>query len=422
MPSRNNRTRKTKLSNAAQSASFVLFNAELAVDEHGWTVVPFGMWRHAQGWQRFGKEQAEAICNAFRSTVGRIKRALTGLPVYKGHPDDPAFAEEFPDKTAYGQVANMEVRENGLAIQQVLSNEGADLVQNEKLHFISPRWDAAQIGERSGVPVWVPTRMISVGLVDRPNIPNKSLVNHSILSNASLEDDFMNKKDLIALFALAADASDADVNAALTAAAKRPTAESLSNAESAKTRIEGELTTAKTALSNAETKLTEATTALANERKAHRTTLVNAAIADGRIRVADEKLWTGRLETNFEAEAKALSNLKPTIKVHGTTEQDALVSLGEVNARLQAMTPEQRSEWAKGGILGNAAVDGDAGSGDDMANVKVLSDLVAQEMTSPKYANCKSNAERHNMAFSAVLKKHPRFLSPVNAPNDDGSK
>jgi hypothetical protein len=409
-----------QLSNVAHCASFVLLNGDLSVDENGWTIIPYGMWRHSQGWQRFGKEQATSICNAFASVVGRIKRALTGLPVFKGHPDDPAFEDQFPDKTEYGQVAKMEVRDNGLAIQQVLSTAGADLVQKDGLKFISPRWDAERVGDRNGVPMWLPTKMISVGLVKRPNIPNQSLANHATLSNASLDEDFMNKKDLIALFGLAADASDDAVSTALSNAAKRPTVEALSNAETAKTAAERakaladtELATTKISLSNVTAERDTATTALSNERKAHRATLVNSAISDGRIKAADEKLWTARLEGNFDAEAKALSNLKPTIKVHGTTEQDALVSLAEVNAKLQSMTPEQRAEWSKTGIMANEDVMG--APGDDMSNVRVIANLVADEMKSPKYDKCKSNSQKHSMAFAAVMKAHPEFLKPVAA-------
>jgi hypothetical protein len=181
------------------SSGCVLANLDLSVDHEGWTVIPFGSWPHSRGLQIFGKAEAENIVSAFKSTWSKLKRAVTGLPVYKGHPDVPEFADEFPDRTEYGQVADMEVRPDGLAIKQVLSQAGAELVKSG-WKFISPFWDAKPAGTQSGVTRWFPTKIFSIGLVKKPNIPNKSLANQ--------EPDLMNKADLIKLFGLAAEATD----------------------------------------------------------------------------------------------------------------------------------------------------------------------------------------------------------------------
>ena len=58
-----------------------------------------------------GKDQAEQIVTAFKSICGKLKRAMVGLPVYKGHPDVAGMEAKYPDKTEYGQVAEMEVRD-----------------------------------------------------------------------------------------------------------------------------------------------------------------------------------------------------------------------------------------------------------------------------------------------------------------------
>ncbi len=130
MRNNQNQSRARSLSNDAGAATIIFSNADLTVDEQGWTLIPYGMWQHAMGWQKFGKEEATAICNAFSSWMGKIRRAITGLPVFKGHPDQPELAAEFPDASEYGQVAEMQARENGLAIKQVLSNAGAELVKS----------------------------------------------------------------------------------------------------------------------------------------------------------------------------------------------------------------------------------------------------------------------------------------------------
>ena len=387
------------LCNDAAAATWIFANENITIDDRGFTVIPFGMWRHPQGWQRFGKEQAEAICNAFNSVVGQSKRVLVGLPIFQGHPAQPELASEFPDKTQYGQLSNMEVRPEGLALQMVLSNDGADLVRSG-YKFPSPRWDAMPTGEKDGATVWDPFKMLSVGLVKRPNIPSASLINHST--------DLMNKKDLIALFGLAADSTDEAVTSAVAAAAKRPTTDSLSNAQTEATTAKAKVTELETSLTNAAKEKTDLATALANEQKAHRTALVNAAFKEGRITEADVPAWTRRLETSFADESKALSNIAPVVKVRGITESLAAV-ITEVNQRLQSMSPEQRAEWSKTGILANDDSTDGAGGGDDMSNVRKLCNLVDAEMKKPSYDGIKDPNARRSAAMRNVLTVHKHF-------------
>lgn len=390
-----NRTRT--LCNYAPGATIIFTNADLTVDEAGWTKIPYGLWRHSMGWQQFGKEEAIAICNAFTSIMGRIKRAIVGLPVFKGHPDEPGMAAEFPDKHEYGQVSEMKAMDDGLAIRQVLSNAGADLVRSG-LKFISPRWDAKPIGEKDDATVWSPYKMLSIGLVKRPNIPNASLVNHSSTP------DIMNKKDLIELFKLAADATDEQVRDAVAAASQRPSAESLSNAEGKLAGKDTEIVALKSSVTALTTERDTANTALANERKSHRTSLINAAVKDGRVKPADLDLWKGRLETNFAAESVTLSNLAPVIKTTATTEQAALALL---NQRLSGMSEEERRSFLASGTLSND--DGD-GPSSDMANVKELCNMVNKEMKSGNYDHIKDPNQKYSAAMGNVLKLHKKFL------------
>ena len=399
--------------NAGLGATIMFANADMSLADDGSILIPYGMWRHTMGWQKFGREEANAICNSFTSwlsrIMGRITGAKVGLPVFNGHPDQKEYESEFPDKTEYGQVESMEAKDDGLSVRMVLSNAGAELVK-KGLRFISPRWDAHPVGEKEDATIWSPFRILSIGLVKRPNIPTASLVNHG--------SELMNKNDLIALFGLVATATDDDVKKAVEAAAKRPSAESLSNAESKLTAAERalaaretELALARTTLTNAESARDTANTALSNERKAHRAVLVNSAIREGRVLPADQAVWVGRLDSNFEVESKALANLKPVLKVEGITEKGQLVNLAAVNAALQAMTPEQRAEWAKTGILANDD-GGDGLSGDDMANVGALVKLVNEEMNSAACQQIKDPQKRHSVAMRNVLAIHKKFLSP----------
>jgi len=120
---RNNNKRRIagrSLSNNALAGTIIFSNADMSVDEKGWTLIPYGKWQHSLGWQHFTKEDAVAMCNTFtraaEGVVNKIRRFVIGLPVFKGHPDEPELASQFPDDTIYGQTAEMEARENGLAI------------------------------------------------------------------------------------------------------------------------------------------------------------------------------------------------------------------------------------------------------------------------------------------------------------------
>lgn len=388
MPSPSNSKRThTGLANNAGAGAIGFCNGEMTMDEHGWTVIPFGMWPHAKGLQNFGKEQATAIYNAWHGMMGVFKRAVVGYPVYKGHPDVPGLEEDFPDKTEYGQIADMEIRPNGLAIKQVLSNAGAELVK-AGWKFISPFWDAEPSGTKDGHILWSPFKINSIGLVKRPNIPNKSLANNSPMNKA-----------LLALLKLAADSTDDQVLAAVTTLANNYSTgvTSLANAETAKTAAEQAAATSKTALETANT-------ALANEKAARVIDALDGAVKTGRITIAEKPVWKGRLETNFAVESAALANVAPTVKVTGTAEQAALAKL---NQRLESMTPAERTEWAK---TGQGLQNDDDESEGGMPNVKTISNLVANEMESPACKHIKSPSARHAAAFNNVMKAHPEFL------------
>ena len=402
MPSKTYFQRTTAhLANEAGAACLAFANGEgLQIDDNGWTVIPYGLWPHVKGLQNFGKDQAEAIFNSWKSIMGQLKRAVVGYPVYKGHPDVPGLEDEFPDKTAYGQVADMEVRDNGLAIKPVLSNAGAELVR-QGFKFISPFWEATPSGTANGTILWSPFRINSIGLVKRPNIPNKSLDNNSTMN-----------KTLIALLKLAADSTDEQVVAAVTALANAQTEQATAMAN-AKTEAATKLENANKAKADAEKASADAATALANERTARITDIIDDAVKTGRIPAADRDTWKKRLETNFGPEQGALANIAPTVKTTATAEQMALSTL---NSRLASMTPEERTAFAKTGALPNAD-DGDQGN--DMDNVKKLSNLVANEMESPACKKIASACKRHQVAFNNVLKAHPEFTKLGGADDEE---
>lgn len=311
------------LANEADSEAQLLGVAnelDLAAGD-GWAqIAPYGTWPHTEGLQIFERADAEQIVSRFKSVWGRIKRAVVGLPLYKGHPDHKAFANTHTDKTQYGQWSDLEARDDGLWGRPVISAAGADLIEGG-LRYLSPNWRAAMTGLANGRPVYRPRILDSVGLTACPNIPGHSLTNETQNPETGTQNrtTIVDLQKLITLLALANTATEADVAAAITALAARPETAALANEQSARTAAETKAT-------EATAKLEAAETALANERTAHAATvkarnaaLVDAAVRSGRIAEAARPTWEARLERDFAGESVALANEKSGPKTEGRT-------------------------------------------------------------------------------------------------------
>ena len=279
----------------------------------GWARIPYGEWPHDAGLQRFGRPEAEAMVGYFKNTWNRIKRAVVGMPIFRGHPDLAALANQYPDKGVYGSIADMEARDDGLYLRPVLSPAGAALVNEQGLKFFSPHWLARKLPDEAGKAVFAPAFMVSIGLTDRPNISGTSLVNTQPTTSMNIPPW------LLALLGLANEATEPQVRTALAALLARPESTALANETTARTTAETALATATTKLGEAETALANERTALKAARAAHAETLVAHAIAGGRITEAQKATWLGRLERDFAAESAALANEKPTVKTAAVT-------------------------------------------------------------------------------------------------------
>lgn len=277
----------------------------------GWALLsPYGEWPHADGLQRFGRPEAEQMVKYFKTTWNRIKRAVVGQPIYRGHPDMKSLANQYPDKTTYGSIADLEARDDGLWFRPILTPDGARQVESGA-KFVSPHWLANSLPSEGGRRVFAPVFLVSVGLTSNPNIPGKSLV------NSKPEEPMTLLAQLIATLALANEATEADVVTHVAALAKRPEPTALANEQTARTTAEGRV-------AELTAKLAEAQTALANERAAFagaREALVNEAVKTGRIAEANKATWLNRLERDFAAEATALANEKAALKTAPVTAQ-----------------------------------------------------------------------------------------------------
>ncbi|MCX6954326.1 MAG: hypothetical protein NTV51_19415 [Verrucomicrobia bacterium] len=235
--------------------AFTLPASDSSADSSGWACIPYGEWPHAQGLQRFGRAEADAMVGYFKNTWNRIKRAVVGMPVFRGHPDLPAAAAQYPDRTVYGTVADLEARDDGLYLRPVLSAAGAALVNEQGLAFFSPHWLAQRLPDEDGRAVFAPALLVSIGLTDRPNITGTSLVN------------------------------------------TEPEPTTLANETAARTAAETRVAELTAQLSALHTQLAIATAA--------------HAVATGRITEAEQTAWRDRLTADFTTASAALANERP---------------------------------------------------------------------------------------------------------------
>lgn len=335
------------LANAVQPTATALANvATLAIGQDGWAVIPYGDTTHcganaekANGYdevkdkpviiQRFTPARAEALANSFHSLFGRIKRAVVGLDVYKGHPDCEAFANIFRDKAPRGVIADMQARPDGLALKFVLNRQGAADVAAGWSHF-SPYWHAEETGIEGKHRVLEPVRLNSIGLVGAPgsglmrgNIPGLSLVNADPLS-ATMKNELIQLLALLGITVPPETAETPEAFAPFLATAKttiadlKPKAE-LDKVEADKAKVEGELAVANarvtslqgehaTALANART---QGETALKTFRTGAAGALVTVAIAAGRVPAAEREAQVTALANaaDFTAAATALATM-----------------------------------------------------------------------------------------------------------------
>lgn len=391
----------------------------LEFDDEGWALIPFGESHHSgrparldvanaadvalaekakRGViQRFTREDAEKIALDARSVWGRIKRAIVGLPIFKGHPDAPNYAARFPDKAERGGVGDMQVTDRGLRFRPVLNRQGETDVESGWSDF-SPYWVTRLVGDRDGVPIVAPYRLKSIGLVPRGNIPGLSLVN---AAGELLSDETENKtmnKDLIRLLAamgitLAPDAKDdaagAAVDQALPKFAAANAAElELPTVKASLTRLETEkatLATEKLELANARTvaegKATAAEAKFIAERKARAGEVVDAAITAGRVQAAkrDAQILELVNSADFDQAANAVLAQAQRIKTRS--------AVGDLKKDSAAVQTRQETVLE----LVNTAM--------EEADIKAL-----------------PAEERYDAAFKRVEKKNPSLFSAMQAP------
>ena len=337
--------------NSAPVAEAVAFTNEIKLDYDGWAqLAPFGdypgqaLLRGSGGGfvkfdaiQRLDRTAAETMVARFKSPWQRMKRYFTGCQIFAGHPDVPAFANDYPDKMAKGMIVDLQVRADGLFCKPVFTNEGSELVESGKLRAFSAYWSAREIGGQTGPDgrprkIYRPEQLKSAGLTNHPNLPvhllNEAQPHPSPLVKKQMVIDFLASQGIT----LANEASDDQIAAALQQFGDRAVV-------------------AETTVATRTLELEAASAELANERRFHIDTLLDHAVTAGRITVAQRPDWTTRLESDFANESSALAQLPPTLKTKPVTFQFGARKAEIANAtdRREALDTLIRTELANHG-------------------------------------------------------------------------
>ncbi len=262
----------------------------------------YGDWPHPSGLQRFTPSSAATMVRGFQSLWGRLRRRFGGVPLYVGHPDDPAFAGQsgHDDTRAYAWITSLQARDDGLYIHPRWSEPGREMLQHAFYKFLSPRWQMRPLGDGTFEPV----RLLSVGLTNNPNIPGEAIANQkpgvatSILVQVTREEILPKLLNALELDPNAApEVLLANVEQLAQAASETRSAQ----AEAA--RFYRLATDADTARQAAEQRADE-------ERSARVELMLDLAELRGCIPPAERTRWREQLQSDFDGTRPALANAR----------------------------------------------------------------------------------------------------------------
>jgi hypothetical protein len=172
---------------AGATALPILGNEAEALDEAGWALIaPFGEHPKSRLVKKNGRvveekfiqvldnESADRLLSRENSLFRRIRRAMVGIPVYKGHPDLKDYAPETAGvsvkKEIIGTIDRLRKTGRGIEAHFVLTPAGADAVEREGCKFPSALWFAQPFGRRGEAILARPFKLLSAGLTAHPNI------------------------------------------------------------------------------------------------------------------------------------------------------------------------------------------------------------------------------------------------------------
>lgn len=346
---------------------------DAGIDDDGWALIaPFGEHPKTRLFRENGQvkeqkfiqvldnESADKLVGKENSFFGKIKRALIGIPVFKGHGDlndvDPKAVSNEKTKIKLGVVDAVRKAARGIEAHFALDNDGAEAVA-AGWKFPSAFWYVLPNGTRLDAILARPFKLLSVALTPYPNISGVESLANARQQIAQSEHQQLTKEPdmkLIAGWLMAqgvalANAENPTETQVLEAFQKLHTKSSgdvvaLGNEKSTLT---GKITTLETESAAHKKRADETATALANEqsaRKADRTAAATAtvdlAIHKGILTVADRAAQIVALENSadFKKDSETLLAKTPIRKTtsNNSTESGKQTALNNDAANTMA--------------------------------------------------------------------------------------
>lgn len=350
------------LANSTEEFEAVLSNEVGLIDPDGWALIaPFGdfpktrLYRDAgvikeqKFIQTLDNESADALLARENSLFGKIKRAVIGLTVWKGHGDlndhDKTALGNSSEKVKLGVVDQIRKTARGVEAHFALDNDGAEAVA-AGWKFPSVLWRVLHAGIKGDAIIGTPFKLLSVALCKTPNISGvDSLANarHAAPIAEPVREQNKTEKShdmkklagwLMAMgattLANTAEPTEDQVLHAMQLVITSKTGE-VTSLGNEKTTLSGKITTLENEKVAATTKVTELTSSLANEQTARlaerkRATefAVDLAIQKGKLTVAqrDAKITelnptTPLANEAFETAIKNLVEGQTVVKISG---------------------------------------------------------------------------------------------------------
>ncbi|HTB86020.1 MAG TPA: hypothetical protein VK742_20410 [Candidatus Sulfotelmatobacter sp.] len=368
----------------------IALDNDAGIDDDGWCLVaPFGEHLKVRQYRDAGavKEQtfiqvldndsADALVNSENSFFSKLKRAIVGIPIYKGHGDlndvDAKAIGNTSEKIKLGVIDKIRKSPRGIEAHFALDNDGAKAVA-EGWKFPSCFWLVMPSGTRAlansiNAIVAKPFKLLSVALTPFPNIsgveslanarPTEPAVTAAVAAITEPQTNNHMKQILIGWLAAQgiALANDATDQAVFDAFNKEMLTRSTSVAAlgNEKTTLNTTIGTLTTDRDTQKRRADEAATALGNEQTAHKglrktaaSLVVDAAVRLGIKTVAERDAAITALEnsTKFQEDADALLKTAPVRK----TTTNGLDVTGKQSAALgneaQALQNEYQQAFA----------------------------------------------------------------------------
>ncbi len=177
-----------------------------------------------------------------------------------------------------------------------------------------------------------PDFLKSAGLTNHPNLPvhllNEAQPHTNRIVKKQIVIDFLSSRGIT----LANEATDDQIAAALQ-------------------QFGNSAVVAETTLAARSFELESLRAELANERKFHLETLLEGALAAGRITAAQRPEWAARLETDFANASAALAQLAPALKTKALTLQlgSRKAEIADMGERRDALEALVKTEMANNG-------------------------------------------------------------------------